>query len=63
MEGFPGAPETAGATPVPPPPTVTGTGLDGIDNFVPPGKDVLKPPAPPPPPDLFAPAPPPATTK
>ena len=47
----------------PPPPTVTGAGLDGTVNFVPPGKEVLNPPPPPPPPYPLPPAPPPATTK
>jgi hypothetical protein len=49
----------------PPAPTTTGYAVtESKLNFVPPGKDVLKPPAPPPPPYAKSPpAPPPATTR
>jgi hypothetical protein len=44
IEGLPFDPpvpaKVPAVTPVPPPPTVTGTGLDGIAICVPPGKDV-----------------------
>jgi hypothetical protein len=63
VENIDGLPETL----LPPPaPIVTGTDIDPnpeSDNFVPPGKDVLYPPAPPPPPVFLPPPPPPATTK
>ena len=61
--------EAAGA-PAPPAPTVIGKDVPPVNvNFVPPGNEVLYPPAPPPPAELTAPdpddpdPPPPATTK
>jgi hypothetical protein len=65
IDGDPGVPTLTGAEgpPVPPAPTVIG--VDPADNeiFVPPGNDVLNPPAPPPPAVSKDPPPPPATTK
>jgi hypothetical protein len=64
IDGDPLVPAVLGSKPgdpAPPAPTVIGVDvLPVIEIFVPPGKDVLYPPAPPPPPE---PPPPPATTK
>jgi hypothetical protein len=50
--------------PAPPAPTVIGKDVAPLNEiFVPPGNEVLNPPAPPPPPVLSPPPPPPATTK
>jgi hypothetical protein len=39
IDGLPEVP-LPGAPPAPPAPTVIGVGLDGTDNFVPPGNEV-----------------------
>jgi hypothetical protein len=64
IEGLPVPPLTVGVPADPPDPIVIGKDVPpDNDNFVPPGNELINPPAPPPPPCLYPPPAPPATTK